>query len=330
MPRSANQKTKLLRLAQLLLHSSDEEHPLTIRQIIVELAKYDISAERKSVYDDLETLRQLGLDVQCRKGASPGWFVAGRDFELPELKLLVDAVQSCRFLTRRKSETLIRKLEGLTSVYQAGQLQRQVYVSGRVKVMNESIYYNVDKLHAAIGRNSSITFRYFDYDVEKKKVFRREGRRYAVSPYGLIWSGELYYLAAYDHEHREMRHYRVDKMAEIALTGMPRLGGELYPDFDLAAYGQKHFGMFAGQEETVRLRCRSRIVGVVLDRFGHDVMLVPDGPEHFTVTLPLVVSPQFFGWLFGLEDNVQLLGPPSAVDAYRASLAAAAALYEGP
>ena len=330
MPRSANQKTKLLRLAQLLLHSSDEEHPLTVRQIIVELAKYDISAERKSVYDDLETLRQLGLDVQCRKGASPGWFVAGRDFELPELKLLVDAVQSCRFLTRRKSETLIRKLEGLTSVYQAGQLQRQVYVSGRVKVMNESIYYNVDKLHAAIGRNSSITFRYFDYDVQKKKVFRREGKRYAVSPYGLIWSGELYYLAAFDHEHREMRHYRVDKMAEIALTGMPRLGGELYPDFDLAAYGQKHFGMFAGQEETVRLRCRSRIVGVVLDRFGHDVMLVPDGPEHFTVTLPLVVSPQFFGWLFGLEDNVQLLGPPPAVDAYRASLAAAAALYESP
>ena len=330
MPRSANQKTKLLRLAQLLLHSSDEEHPLTVRQIIDELAKYDISAERKSVYDDLETLRQLGLDVQCRKGASPGWFVAGRDFELPELKLLVDAVQSCRFLTRRKSEALIRKLEGLTSVYQAGQLQRQVYVSGRVKVMNESIYYNVDKLHAAIGRNGSITFRYFDYDVEKKKVFRREGRRYAVSPYGLIWSGELYYLAAFDHEHREMRHYRVDKMAEIAVTGMPRLGGELYPDFDLAAYGQKHFGMFAGQEETVRLRCRSRIVGVVLDRFGHDVMLVPDGPEHFTVTLPLVVSPQFFGWLFGLEDNVQLLGPPSAVDAYRASLAATATLYEGP
>ena len=328
MPRSANQKTKLLRLAQLLLHSSDEEHPLTVRQIIVELAKYDISAERKSVYDDLETLRQLGLDVQCRKGASPGWFVAGRDFELPELKLLVDAVQSCRFLTRRKSETLIRKLEGLTSVYQAGQLQRQVYVSGRVKVMNESIYYNVDKLHAAIGRNSSITFRYFDYDVEKKKVFRREGKRYAVSPYGLIWSGELYYLAAYDHEHREMRHYRVDKMAEIALTGMPRLGGELYPDFDLAAYGQKHFGMFAGQEETVRLRCRSRIVGVVLDRFGHDVMLVPDGPEHFTVTLPLVVSPQFFGWLFGLEDNVELLGPPEAVEGYRRSLAKVAALYE--
>lgn len=330
MAKGANQKAKLLRLAQLLLTRSDEEHPLSIRQIIDELAKYDISAERKSIYDDMEALRTLGLDVQSRKGSSPGWFVAQREFELPELKLLVDAVQSCRFLTRRKSEALIRKLEGLTSVYQAGQLQRQVYVSGRVKVMNESIYYNVDKLHAAIGRNSSITFRYFDYDVEKKKVFRREGKRYAVSPYGLIWSGELYYLAAYDHEHREMRHYRVDKMAEIALTGMPRLGGELYPDFDLAAYGQKHFGMFAGQEETVRLRCRSRIVGVVLDRFGHDVMLVPDGPEHFTVTLPLVVSPQFFGWLFGLEDNVQLLGPPSAVDAYRTSLAAAAALYEGP
>ena len=327
MAKGANQKAKLLRLAQLLLARSDEEHPLSIRQIIDELAKYDISAERKSIYDDMEALRTLGLDVQSRKGSSPGWFVAQREFELPELKLLVDAVQSSRFLTSRKSDALIHKLEGLTSVYQAQQLQRQVYVTGRVKVMNESIYYNVDKLHAAIAQRRAITFRYFDYDVRLNKVYRRDGARYTVSPYGLIWSSDFYYLAAFDHAHSQMRHYRVDKMEEIAVTCLPRQGEDRYPNFDLAAYGQKHFGMFAGQEATVRLRCRRAMVGVVLDRFGRDVILVPDGEEYFTLSLPLVVSPQFFGWLFGLEDNVELLGPPEAVEGYRRSLAKVAALY---
>lgn len=328
MAKAANQKTKLLRLAQLLLTRSDEDHPLSIRQIIDELKKHDISAERKSIYDDMEALRALGLDVQNRKGGDPGWFIAQRDFELPELKLLVDAVQSSRFITRKKSDALIHKLEGLTSVYQAQQLQRQVYVTGRVKVMNESIYYNVDKLHAAIARRRAITFRYFDYDLGKQKRYHRDGARYTVSPYGLIWNSDTYYLAAFDHALGQMRHYRVDKMEEIAVTCLPRQGEDQYPDFDLATYGQKHFGMFAGQEATVRLRCRRAMVGVVLDRFGQDMILVPDGEEHFTLALPLVVSPQFFGWLFGLEDNVELLGPPEVVAAYRRSLEKVAALYK--
>ena len=194
--------------------------------------------------------------------------------------------------------------------------------------MNESIYYNVDKLHAAIAQRRAITFRYFDYDVRLNKVYHRDGARYTVSPYGLIWSSDFYYLAAYDHAHDQMRHYRVDKMEEIAVTCLPRQGEDRYPNFDLATYGQKHFGMFAGQEATVRLRCRRAMVGVVLDRFGRDVILVPDGEEYFTLSLPLVVSPQFFGWLFGLEDNVELLGPPEAVEGYRRSLAKVAALYE--
>ena len=151
MSKSSNQKTKLLHLSRILLRHSDEDHPLTVAQLIEELARQDIKAERKSIYDDLEALRLFGLDIQCRKGKSPGWFVGERDFQLPEVKLLMDAVQSSRFITQRKSDTLIRKLEGLASVHQAGQLQRQVYVSGRIKVMNESIYYNVDKLHTAIA-----------------------------------------------------------------------------------------------------------------------------------------------------------------------------------
>ena len=327
MARSANQKLKLMRLYQILFRQSDEDHPLTVQQLIQELERDGIAAERKSIYDDLEALRTLGVDVQSRKGRSSGWFIGQRDFELPELKLLVDAVQSSRFITRKKSDALIKKLEGLASVHQARQLQRQVYVDRRVKVMNESIYYNVDKLHTAIAQQRAITFKYFDYNVRKERIFRREGKRYRVSPYGLIWNSENYYLVAWDEGTAEMRHYRVDKMAEIAVTCMARSGPDAAGSFDVAAYAQKHFGMYRGQEVNVTLRCRNEMVGVVLDRFGQDAILVPDGEEHFTVTLPVVTSPQFFGWLFGLEDNVELTAPPQAVRAYRERLETIAGLY---
>ena len=323
MPRSANQKLKLLYLAQILMEQTDEEHPLTVQALIAQLAKHDIQAERKSVYDDLDALSRFGLDVQCRKGRTPGWFVGARDFELPELKLLVDAVQSSRFITRRKSDALIRKLERLASIHQAQQLQRQVFVSGRVKVMNESIYYNVDKLHTALSAKRAITFQYFDYNMYREKVFRREGAQYTVSPYGLIWNNDNYYLVAYDGSHREMRHYRVDKMAEITVTNLPREGAEDYPNFDIAVYGQKHFGMYSGEETTVILRAKSSMAGVVLDRFGQDVILVPDGPDFFSVSIPLVLSPQFYGWLFALDPDVTLTAPPRAVAAYQERLRSA-------
>ena len=326
MAKSAFQKTKLLHLARLLLQQTDEDHPITVARMIEELGRYDIKAERKSIYDDLEALRSFGLDVQCRKGKSPGWFIGEREFELPEVKLLMDAVQSSRFLTQKKSDALIRKLEGLARVHQARQLQRQVYVSGRIKVMNESIYYNVDKLHTAIAAQKAITFRYFDYDVRRQKVYHREGRRYTVSPYGLIWNSENYYLVAFDHLNREMRHYRADKMAEIVVTGLDRQGRERYPDFQIAQYGQKHFGMYSGREVTVTLRGQNAMAGVVWDRFGQEVILVPDGEDHFTVTLPVVMSPQFFGWLFGLDGGLVLTAPRQAVEAYRQRLSAAAEL----
>ena len=324
MSKSANQKLKLLRLYNILMHQSDEDHPIPVPELIRELERWDIKAERKSIYDDLDALAELGVDVQSRKGRSPGWFIGERDFELAELKLLVDAVQSSRFITKKKSDALIRKLERLASTHQARQLQRQVYVDRRVKAMNESIYYNVDKLHTAIARNNAITFQYFDYDMKKEKVFRHDGALYRVSPYGLIWNSENYYLVAFDSATQQMRHYRVDKMTQIELTEEKRQGGS---EFDVADYAQKHFGMYSGDEVTMTLRFRRSMVNVVLDRFGQDVMLIPDGDEHFTVALPLVMSPQFFGWLFGLGDGVRLIAPAQAVDAYRAQIAAVSALY---
>lgn len=318
MAKEAHQKGKLLRLRQLLLEQSDEDHPIRTTELIQALAGWNIPAERKSIYDDMDTLRQLGMDVQYRRGRQGGWFVGERSFQLAELKLLVDAVQSSRFITPNKSRALIRKLESLTSIHQARQLQRQVYVTGRAKSGNESVYYSIDTIHAALSAGKAVSFRYFEYNVKKERVFRRDGKRYAVSPYALMWDNENYYLVGYDHQKRELRHYRVDRMDGLNLTCIPLEGQEVR--LDMASYAQRHFGMFRGQDGTIKLRCATQLVGVVLDRFGQDVILVPDGEEHFTVTVEAVVSPQFMGWIFGLGEQVELLSPTWAVEGYRALL----------
>ena len=320
MAKKSNQKVKLLVLAWQLLKKGDEDHPISTPALIQDLEREGIPAERKSIYTDMETLRDFGLDVQLRKGKAGGWFIGQREFELPELKLLVDAVQSSRFISRKKSQALIGKLEGLTSEHQARQLRRQVYVDRRVKTENESVYYAIDKLHTAIAGGRAVSFRYFDYNVAKEKVFRREGKRYTVSPYGLIWSDENYYLVGWDHGELELRHYRVDKTAELIITGLPREGDESCKSFDLAEYGRKHFHMFSGREAKVRLRCENRFVNVMLDRFGQEAMLIPDGPGHLTLTVEAVVSPQFYGWLFGLGEQVELTAPDWAVEEYRERL----------
>ncbi|MCI9264638.1 MAG: WYL domain-containing protein [Oscillospiraceae bacterium] len=320
MAKKNNQKAKLLVLYRLLLKKGDEEHPISTPELIQALDREGIPAERKSIYTDMETLKDFGLDVQLRKGKNGGWFIGQRDFELPELKLLVDAVQSSRFISRKKSEALIRKLSALTSEYQAKQLCRQVYVDRRVKTDNESVYYAIDRLHAAIAAARAVTFQYFDYNARREKVFRREGKRYLVSPYGLIWSDENYYLVGWEHGGASLRHYRVDRMTGLVMTGLPREGDESCRGFDLAEYGQKHFHMFSGREGKLRLRCESRFVNVMLDRFGQEAMLIPDGEDHFVLTVDGVVSPQFYGWLFGLGEGVRLTAPDWAVAEYRGML----------
>ena len=322
MPKSPNQKKKLLVLQELLQKHSDEEHPISIKEMIDELERHDIKAERKSLYDDMETLRSFGLDVQSRKGVSSGWFIGEREFELAELKLLVDAVQSSKFITKKKSDSLIRKLEGLASVHQAKALQRQVYVSGRVKTMNESIYYNVDKLHTAVGERRTVRFRYFDYDSRKEKIFRRSGRYYAVTPYGLVWDNENYYLVGEDGEKGDVRHYRVDKMNDINLGDKVKV-----PDFDMARYAQRHFFMFSGTESPVKLKVRDDLAHIVLDRFGQEVMLVPGQEGTFTVTVNVVVSPQFWGWVFALGDGVEVCSPNWAVEQFKGHLEKVGKMY---
>ena len=314
MPKSENQKLKLLVLLRFLEEKSDEDHPVRLRDIQKELEKYEIRAERKTIYSDLEALRAFGYDVQQAGG---DYWLGERRFELAELKLLVDSVQASRFITRKKSGELISKLEALTSVGEARQLQRQVYVLNRVKTMNESIYYNVDGIHTAIAHGNQIRFRYFDYDVHKEKVYRRGGGAYQVSPFALTWAEENYYLVAYSGEVKQLRHYRVDRMSDLRETEEPVEGGDTFRPDDIARYTTRVFGMFRGEERELRLRFHRHLAGAVLDRFGQDIILVPDGEEHFTFTVLVAVSPQFYGWLCGFGGEGAIVSPPDAAEDFR-------------
>lgn len=318
MPRSSNQKLKLLYLMRYLLQNTDEQHPATTNQLIAFLAEQDVKAERKSIYDDMEALRLFGLDVErTESGRSSGYYVASREFELPELKLLVDSIQSSKFITHKKTTQLIKKIETLASAHEAQLLQRQVFVTNRIKTMNESIYYNVDEIHSGITQNRKIRFKYFEYTVNKERRFRRDGAFYVMSPYALTWDDENYYLVAYDSDSGIIKHFRVDKMEKISVTEEERDGREAYEALDMAVYARKVFGMFSGEEREVKLRFDKQLVGAVLDRLGQDVMLIPDGDGHFTVRASVVVSPQFFAWVCGFGDLAQIVAPDDVVEAMR-------------
>lgn len=327
MAKSCNQKEKILYLMRLFLEETDTEHPLSRKQLEEKLADIGIHVERKTLYHDIETLKLHGLDISYRKERPEGYFLASREFELPELKLLVDAVQSSRFITERKSADLIQKIEGLAGKYEAKQLQRQVVVVDRIKAMNESIYYNVDMLHTAIARNQQILFQYFEWTVAKEMRLRKNGAWYQISPWALTWDNENYYLIGYDAAAGIMKHFRVDKMLRIQLLDEPRAGKEVFGRFDLAHYTKKTFGMFGGEEEALRIRFQNKYIGVVIDRFGKDVPIRPDGEEHFIARVEVAVSEQFFGWVTGLGKGVEILSPAHVVEAYQELLREISGIY---
>lgn len=328
MPKSPNQKLKLLYLQKILREKTDENHPMSVNEMIEELSRYDISAERKSIYDDLEALRSFGLDVVQVKSRSTGYYIGRRDFELPELKLLVDSVQSSKFITHKKTLSLIKKIEQLTSTYDALELQRQVFVRNRVKSMNESVYYNVDAISGAIAQDMEIHFKYFEYTVSKERRYRRNGEEYAVSPYALMWDDENYYMLAYDDAVGLMKHYRVDKMSGISPAETRRKGHEIFEAFDMSSYSKKVFGMFTGKEQQVKLRFRNHLVGAVIDRFGKDTFIAADGEEHFIAVIDVVVSPPFYAWLFSFGDEAELLSPTALREEAAAQLEKIYAKYK--
>ncbi len=315
MAKGENQKLKMLYLVKILSEETDDEHSLTTQDIITKLAKYDVNAERKALYRDFEELKAFGLDIISEQiGRNVYYHLGHRDFELPELKLLVDSVQSAKFITEKKSKDLIKKLEALVSKYEAKHLQRQVVISGRVKTMNESVYYNVDAIHEAISSDKQIRFQYFQWTVKKKMELRKDGAWYVLSPWGLMWDDEYYYMLAYDAEDEIIKHYRVDKMLNIDIVDCKREGQEAFKSFDMPRYSKSLFGMFSGEQTSVTLEGTNDMAGVLIDRFGKDIMLHPIDEEHFSAIVEVAISKQFLGWVIALGENIKITAPKAVVE----------------
>ncbi len=329
MPKGTNQKLKLYYLSRIMTEKTDDEHKLTLAEIQSLLEEYGVTADRKSLYDDLEALTVLGIDVIGEKeGRNYYYHVGEKQFEIAELKLLVDAIQSSKFITEKKSSDLIKKITGLASEYEAQELKRQVTVQGRIKTMNESIYYIVDEIHRAISGNRMIRFEYMRWNINKEMV-RKHDKIYEVSPWALIWDDENYYMIAYEAETDKIKHFRVDKMRSIEHTEKKRKGRDLFREFDMASYTQMNFGMFGGEETRVKIRFKEELVGVMIDRFGKDIPIRQTKDKGWAeTTVNVAVSGQFFGWIFGLGDGVVITGPAKVVESFKKELLSLNKLYK--
>ena len=320
MSRGTNQKFKFTYLMKIMQEKTDDEHSLTMPQIMEELEKYDVTAERKSIYTDFQDMTEkFGVEIIKEQiGRETYYHVGTREFELAEVKLLIDAIQSSKFITQTKSRELITKIKSFVSEHQAKQLQRQVYINDRVKTMNESVYYNVDDIHTAINQNKKIRFKYYKWDINKKLVPRHNGDWFVVSPWALTWDDENYYMVAFDNLDHKIKHYRVDKMMRISIEEEQRNGKEAFKNFDMAEYSKATFGMYQGQKTKVKIRLANYMCGVFIDRFGKDITFRPVDNEHSELHVDVNVSPQFFGWIFSLGKDVKVVGPEEVVEELRA------------
>ena len=325
MAKSDNQKLKIFYILDYLQRNSHADHPVRASELTQMLEQHDIRCERKTVYSDIAALQDYGIDIVSIPGKSGGYYIASRNFDLPELKLLIDAVQSSRFLTEKKSRELIEKLCKECSVHEAKLVRRDVVVSGRVKSMNETIYYNVDAIQEAIGQNRQITFRYFDWNLDGSRKYRE--KNYTASPYGLCQDNENCYLLAYSHRHG-ITSYRVDRMAQIQCLEDARIPCEELTGKNLVEYANRLFQMFAGDYLDVKMRFHRSLINVVVDRFGRETMLIPDGAEHFVFTARVALSPIFLSWVMSFGGKAKILHPERAVDAFKSLCLESLAQYD--
>ena len=316
MPKSDNQKLKILYILDYLQKNSHEGNPVRAQELISMLDRqHNISCDRKTVYSDVSALIDYGADIITKPGKNGGYYIASGNFELPELKLLIDAVQSSRYLTEKKSRQLIEKLCNQCNEHDAKLMKRTVYVSGRVKSMNESIYYNVDTIQEAIGENKQIAFRYFDWALDGSRNYR--DKDYTVSPYGLCQDDQNCYLIAHSPRYG-ITSYRVDRMSDIVLLDEKRTPCPELTEKGLMEYANRLFHMYSGSTQQVKMRFHKDLINVVMDRFGRSAMLIPDGKDHFVITASVAVSPTFLSWIIGFGKQAKILHPESVAEQCRA------------
>lgn len=303
---------RIIELLRFLYQQTDEAHAVTVSEMIEHLKSKGIPSVRQTVYTDLEALDTAGIDIVQIKSTQNRYFIGSRIFEYPELKMLVDAVASSKVISAKKSQALIQKLGQLTSIQQAEQLQRLASLSSRVKPHNEKVYYIIDSIQTAILDQHQISFQYYEYTPEKKKILKHDGYRYILDPYALEWKNDHYYLIGYSHKHKGIAHFRVDR-----LTSVEPLDSKFQPmpDFDVAAYTNKMVDMFAAEHaEQVKLLCSNELMRVIIDHYGEDIEISPYDDTHFTVIIEVDPSGTFYGWVFKFMGKIRILSPQSCVD----------------
>lgn len=303
---------RIIELLRFLYQQTDEAHAVTVSEMIEYLKSKGIPSVRQTVYTDLEALDTAGIDIVQIKSTQNRYFIGSRIFEYPELKMLVDAVASSKVISAKKSQALIQKLGQLTSIQQAEQLQRLASLSSRVKPHNEKVYYIIDSIQTAILDQHQISFQYYEYTPEKKKILKHDGYRYILDPYALEWKNDHYYLIGYSHKHKGIAHFRVDR-----LTSVEPLDSKFQPmpDFDVAAYTNKMVDMFAAEHaEQIKLLCSNELMRVIIDHCGEDIEISPYDDTHFTVIIEVNPSGTFYGWVFKFMGKIRILSPQSCVD----------------
>lgn len=317
MAKSENQKLKLLYILKILEEETNENKPISTKDLISRLASFDIKAERKSIYDDMECLKRFGYDILYNTNKiTGGYYLGERDFELAEIKTLIDMVQSSRFLTLKKSRELIAKLESMTDKQSAGKLQRSVYVANRAKSENESVFYSVDTINEAMNDNKSVLFQYYEYSIKKEIKLKKDGALYNVSPYFLMWSNDNYYLVGVDNSLGQIRHYRVDRMKKLSISTEDRMYSDLFDNFDIGKYSKGVFNMYDGEKAKVTLECANEYINVIIDRFGKDIIINPIDNNKFNAITDVYVGPQFYGWICGLNGGVKIKSPKSVAESF--------------
>ena len=307
-----------LYILQYLYERTDENHPATNMDITEFLSSKGISVHRQTIPADIEVLCSFGFDIITVRSRQNQYFHGSRAFELAELKMMVDAIQAARFITPSKSEQLIRKLAKLTSVHCASELNRQLYIAGRVKATNESILYTVDLLYAAITTRKQISFQYYEYSKDKKKVLKHDGQVYEFSPYDLVWCNDTYYVFGWSESHGKVIKFRVDRIYKPSIAG-----SDIRPipeDYDLPAYIRRTFSMYDDYDCTVELLCDNELMKTIVDRFGEDVQTRRADGERFIATVDVSASSTFYSWVFTYAGRIKIISPASVVEDYKGRL----------
>lgn len=296
-------------VAKMLYEQTDEDHYLTIAQMMVQLNQdYGISTSRGTVGDDIKALKELGLEIQVDNSTQNRYYLIGRRFDLPELKTLIDATESARFITKDKSTALVEKLASLTSLFNKSKLVRNVDVENRIKAENEKVYYIMEALNDAINDHKKVSFQYFSYNVRKEQKAKNDGYTYVFSPYKLIWNGDYYYAVGYSEKHGGVGSFRVDRIAR-----QPKILDEdaVQPpaDFDLNVYLNSMFRMYNGERKQIELVCANDLMDAIIDKFGKDVPVLANDMKSFRVLVNTSVGSVFYRWVFGFRGRVSIKAP---------------------